>query len=73
TVVYVGFTLLGLTLCAVFFFSHDRVWAQVEEKGEGRFEVVTGGNTNRNQLGFGDRFKKLVAATGGEPLEVKKS
>ena len=40
---------------------------------EGAYEVVLGGNTNRNQLGFGDRFKKLVAAAGGEPFEVKKS
>jgi cytochrome c biogenesis protein len=70
-VVYVGFGLLGLTLCAVFFFSHDRVWAQVEEKEAGRFEVVTGGNTNRNQLGFEDRFWKLVSAVGGEVSDVK--
>jgi cytochrome c biogenesis protein len=73
TVVYVGFGLLALTLSGVFFFSHERVWALVEEKGEGRFEVVAGGNTNRNHLGFGDRFKKLVAAVGGEPVEVKKA
>jgi cytochrome c biogenesis protein ResB len=72
-IVYIGFTLLGLTLAGVFFFSHERVWAVVEEKGSGRFEVVAGGNTNRNRLGFGDRFRKLVAATGGEPLEVNKS
>jgi cytochrome c biogenesis protein len=73
TVVYVGFTLLGLTLGAVFFFSHQRVWAAVEDRGGGRFEVVLGGNTNRNSLGFGDRFRKLVAAIGGEPFEVKKA
>jgi cytochrome c biogenesis protein len=73
TVVYVGFVLLALTLIHVFFFSHQRIWALLEEKGEGTFEAVLGGNTNRNQLGFGDRFKKLVAATGGEPFEVKKS
>ncbi|HEX8284398.1 MAG TPA: cytochrome c biogenesis protein ResB [Pyrinomonadaceae bacterium] len=73
TVVYVGFTMLAMTLGAVFFFSHDRVWALVEEKGDGRFEVVAGGNTNRNHLGFGDRFRKLVAAIGGEPVEVKKA
>jgi cytochrome c biogenesis protein len=70
-VVYVGFTLLALTLSAVFFFSHNRVWAQVEDKGDGRFEVVTGGNTNRNQLGFEDRFWKLVSAVGGELSEMK--
>jgi len=73
TIVYVGFVLLGLTLSAVFFFSHERVWAVVEEKGEGRFEVVAGGNTNRNHLGFGDRFKKLVAALGGEQVQVNKA
>ncbi|HZT60650.1 MAG TPA: cytochrome c biogenesis protein ResB [Pyrinomonadaceae bacterium] len=71
-IVYLGFALLGLTLFAVFFFSHDRVWALVEEKA-GAFEVVVGGNTNRNHLGFGDRFKKLVADIGGEPFEVKKA
>jgi cytochrome c biogenesis protein len=71
TVVYIGFGLLGLTLSAVFFFSHERVWAQVEEQGDGRFEVVTGGNTNRNQLGFEDRFWKLVAAVGGEVSDAK--
>jgi cytochrome c biogenesis protein len=73
TVVYVGFLLLALTLIHVFFSSHQRVWALIEEKGVGAYEVVMGGNTNRNQLGFGDRFKKLVAATGGEPFEVKRS
>jgi len=72
SIVYIGFTLLGLTLFAVFFFSHDRIWALVEEK-EGKFDVVLGGNTNRNHLGFGDRFRKIVAATGGEPFEVKKA
>ena len=70
-VVYIGFGLLGLTLSAVFFFSHDRVWALVEEKGDGRFEVVTGGNTNRNQLGFEDRFWKLVASIGGDVSDAK--
>ena len=65
TVVYVGFALLALTLCAVFFFAHQRVWALVEEGGEGRFAVTLGGNTNRSQLGFEDRFKRLVKALGG--------
>lgn len=57
---YVGGTLLILMLCAVFFFSHQRVWAAIEESGEDDFEVVMGGNTNRNQMSFEDRFKKLV-------------
>jgi cytochrome c biogenesis protein len=72
TVVYVGFALLALTLSAVFFFSHERVWAVVEEREGGASEVVLGGNTNRNKLGFGDRFRRLVEGLGGEPFEVKK-
>ena len=72
-IVYLGFGMLGLTLGAVFFFSHERVWAHVEEKEGGRVEVVLGGNTNRNHLGFGDRFKKLIAAIGGETSEVEKA
>lgn len=60
TVVYVGFTLLMLTLAAVFFFSHQRVWAHVA-RGEGaNFEIILGGNTSRNRLAFEDRFKRLV-------------
>ncbi|MCA1593995.1 MAG: cytochrome c biogenesis protein ResB [Acidobacteria bacterium] len=72
-VVYVGFLMLAMTLGAVFFFSHQRVWALVEERGPQNFEVVLGGNTNRNKLGFGDRFKRLTGAISGEVLEVKKS
>ena len=66
TVVYVGFTLLGLTLCAVFFFSHQRVWALVEERGEGDYDVTLGGNTNRNRQGFEDRFKRLSKAISSQ-------
>jgi cytochrome c biogenesis protein len=64
---YLGGTLLILTLCGVFFFSHQRVWTLIEERevGEG-FEVVLGGNTNRNKLGFEDRFKRLVNEIKGE-------
>ncbi|HEY6189770.1 MAG TPA: cytochrome c biogenesis protein ResB [Pyrinomonadaceae bacterium] len=61
---YVGGLMLILTLGAVFFFSHQRVWALVEKRAEGGYEVVLGGNSNRNKLGFEDRFKRLVAAIG---------
>ncbi|HVF49229.1 MAG TPA: cytochrome c biogenesis protein ResB [Pyrinomonadaceae bacterium] len=64
-IVYLGFALLALTLCAVFFFSHRRVWAHVEERDAHNFEVTLGGNTNRNRLAFGDRFKRLAEAIGG--------
>jgi cytochrome c biogenesis protein len=70
---YAGGLLLIVTLCAVFFFSHQRVWTMIEARDEGGCDVVLGGNTNRNKLGFEDRFKKLVAAVGGEPREVQQS
>lgn len=70
---YLGGLLLILTLGAVFLFSHQRVWALIEQRAEGGYAVVLGGNTNRNKLGFEDRFKKLVAAIGAtdKPREVQ--
>ena len=67
SVVYLGFVLLSLTLCAVFLYSHQRVWARVEER-DGMFEVLLGGNTNRSKLGFEDRFKRLVRAIDDEKV-----
>jgi cytochrome c biogenesis protein len=55
-VVYVGFTILCLTLIAVFFFSHQRLWIVVEDG-----KVHLGGDSNRNRLGFEDRVKRIVA------------
>ena len=66
SVVYLGFVLLTMTLAAVFLFAHQRVWACIEPRGAGRFEVNIGGNTNRNKLGFEDRFRKLVKAVETE-------
>ncbi|MFL6282237.1 MAG: cytochrome c biogenesis protein ResB [Pyrinomonadaceae bacterium] len=64
-VVYAGFVLLTLTLAAVFLFSHQRVWALVA-RGEGAgVEIILGGNTSRNRLGFDDRFKRLVRKLDG--------
>lgn len=54
-----GFGLIG-ALIFVFFISHKRIWAMIEKKGEGEFEVVFAGNANRNQLAFGDKFKTIV-------------
>jgi len=53
-----GFGLIG-ALAFVFFFSHKRAWALIEKR-DGRTEIVLGGNTNRNHLGFADRFNKIV-------------
>lgn len=72
--VYTGFILLLGALGAVFFFSHQRVWAMIEKpEGARSYTVVMGGNSNRNKLGFEDRFKKLVGALGGQNNEVKQS
>lgn len=59
-IVYVGFALLALTLCGVFFFAHQRVWALVEAQPEDTYEVLLGGNTNRNQPAFEERFNRLT-------------
>ncbi|MFN2480490.1 MAG: cytochrome c biogenesis protein ResB [Pyrinomonadaceae bacterium] len=72
TVFYVGSGMLMLTLVAVFFFAHQRVWAVVEVRGEERVAVALGGNANRNAVALEDRFKRLVAAITGERSEVQK-
>ncbi len=60
TVVYVGFILLFLTLVAVFFFSHQRVWAAIESSGENIYSVVLGGNSNRSLNAFDEKFKRFA-------------
>ena len=75
TIFYVGSGLLFVTLSAVFFFSHQRVWAIIEERdAEAKsFEVVLGGNTNRNVVALEDRFKRLLQDITGQPQEVTKN
>lgn len=55
-----GFGLIG-ALAFVFFISHKRVWAMVENSEWSGFDVTLGGNTNRNQFGFEDKFQKIAA------------
>jgi cytochrome c biogenesis protein len=64
TPVYAGFVLLTLSLCAVFFFSHQRVWAVIEPDAK-RSRVYFGGNTNRNRPAFEGRFNSLVQSVLG--------
>jgi cytochrome c biogenesis protein len=59
-VVYVGFLMLFVTLVGVFFFSHQRVWAAVEEKSPGKSHVYLAVNTNRNQHAFVEKFSAFV-------------
>lgn len=54
---YWGGGLLILALFGVFFFAHQRIWAVVEQNGQ----VTIGGHANRNEFGFTDRFKNIVA------------
>jgi cytochrome c biogenesis protein len=72
SVVYLGFVLLAMTLAGVFFFAHQRVWALIEKGGAGDYQIILGGNTNRNRLSFEDRFRRLVKVIrGGEETEVQ--
>ena len=59
-IVYIGFVLLFLTLVAVFFFSHRKIWAAIEETSENNFNVTIGGNTSRNQTAFAEKFKRFT-------------
>lgn len=55
-----GFGLIG-ALGFVFFFSHKRIWAFIEKGEDGSTEVTLGGNTNRNHVGFEEKFKRIEA------------
>jgi cytochrome c biogenesis protein ResB len=59
-VVYVGFVLLFLTLVGVFFFSHQRIWLVLEAIPGNGTSVIAGGNTNRSQNAFDDKFRRLI-------------
>lgn len=59
-VLYLGFAIMSLILAALFFFSHRRVWAAVEEISANCFQIVTGGNTNRNQTAFDEQFRRFT-------------
>jgi len=75
TIFYAGSGMLFVALSAVFFFSHQRVWAIIEESDADAktFQVTLGGNTNRNVVALEDKFKKLLQAITGQPQEVKNS
>lgn len=54
-----GFGLI-LALSFVFFFSHRRVWARIEDDGTGKTVVTLGGHTNRNQDAFETKFSQIA-------------
>lgn len=58
---YVGGAGLIFALGFVFFLSHQRVWAVIEkEQISGSYKVILGGDTNRNHLGFEEKFQKVI-------------
>lgn len=62
SVLYVGFSLLVLSLAAVFFFSHQRVWSLIEKCPDGTLRITLGGDTNRNHLSFKEKFNDVLSA-----------
>lgn len=54
-----GFGLMG-ALMFVFFFSHQRIWADIRENEKGETVVFLAGDANRNAMGFSDRFYKVA-------------
>ena len=70
SVVYVGFVLLSITLIAVFFFSHQRVWALIENVSGNKFKVTVGGNTNRSNAAFGEKFKRFARNLGEQEAKI---
>jgi cytochrome c biogenesis protein len=58
-----GFGLIG-ALMFVFFISHKRVWAMIDGKSENEFEIILGGDANRNYQAFEDKFKKITDELG---------
>jgi len=65
-----GFGLIA-ALGFVFFLSHKRIWALVENGASGTVNVTLGGNANRNHVGFEQKFAKVVRDLGGEqPAEA---
>jgi cytochrome c biogenesis protein ResB len=58
-------------LVAVFFFSHQRVWAAIEPTADGTAKVILGGNANRSAGRFTekfDRFYKCLASSSPDVI-----
>lgn len=61
-----GIGLIG-ALGFVFFFSHRRIWALIEQKSDNIFEIVLGGDANRNGQALEDKFDNLKRDLIGTP------
>ncbi len=57
---YFGGIGLMAALVFVFAFSHRRVWAVIEPNQFGSYAATIGGDTNRNDAAFEERFAKMI-------------
>lgn len=72
-----GFGLI-LALCFVFFFSHRRIWARIDQDEEGELFLTLSGHANRNQDAFETKFSQIANAiksrlTGKDPTDRERS
>ncbi|NNE99920.1 MAG: hypothetical protein HKN25_12945 [Pyrinomonadaceae bacterium] len=68
---YFGGIGLIFALAFVFFLSHKRIWAVIEKNDlSGNYQIVLGGEANRNQFGFEDKFAKVVKDLDSNNLET---
>ncbi|MBS1794572.1 MAG: cytochrome c biogenesis protein ResB [Acidobacteria bacterium] len=67
-----GFGLIG-ALMFVFFFAHRRIWALIEKTADHRFEVVLGGDANRNNQAFEDKFKTIIESLTSNQMSESKN
>jgi cytochrome c biogenesis protein ResB len=65
-----GFGLI-FALIFVFFISHRRIWAMIERvpNNPNVFEVTLGGHTNRNHVGFEEKFRRIARQLGSTDFE----
>lgn len=67
-----GIGLMG-ALVFVFLIAHRRVWAILERNAFGGYDVVIGGDTNRNHVAFEEKFGKLVQRIRDAEREPRES
>ena len=65
--VYIGCILMLTGLIVAFFLSHKRLWIYIYED-DGRTRILVAGSTNKNKVGFENKFNSLV-----EKLEENKT
>jgi cytochrome c biogenesis protein len=67
-VVWIGCGLMIFGLIVSFFSSHQRVWVRIPKTPGG--EIVLGGSTNKNRLGFEKTFGELVEGVRTKSSEL---